>query len=143
MVCPALFCCLTMQPYETTTGHEPWFEIEGKKVQFPFQYCLQAPKCSSPPVCSHSEVSNTSCGAFRHLTQLGAPAQEPDAWELAERHVSVDLATATYYHSCLSWHRLLPILMLFSKKMVKFFTNTVKKNQYLHHLHCIPFEICI
>lgn len=48
--------------------------------------------------------------------------------ESLQRDVSFDLATATYYHSCLSWHRLLPILMLFSKKMVKFFTNTVKKN---------------
>lgn len=143
MVCPAVFCCLTMQPYRTTTGQKPWFEIKGKKVQFPFQFCLQTPKCSSPPVCFHSEVLSTSCGAFWHLTQLGS--QMLGSLQRGMHVLTWPLLFAMYYHSSPSCIRLLSILMLFSEKVVKLFTNTVQKNQYLHHLHsrasgCVVFS---
>lgn len=93
MVCPAQLYCLILQPYETTTGQEPWLENERKKAQFPFKYCLQTPKYCSPKVC-FSQVLKTSCGAFWHLTYLGTPAKETDVWELAEQDMCVDLATA-------------------------------------------------
>lgn len=98
-VCPVLLCFLIMQPYKTSTGEEPWFVVEGKKVQFPSQHCLQLPKHSSAQVCPHSERLNTSSGAFQHLIDSGVPAQKSNAWELAERDM---LATRSLERSSFS-----------------------------------------